>query len=96
MGFLQFSIWVRGSAWRPFGQPELRYILLRNEQGQYPATLAGKSSLTKESLFDFPEFFFFSRDQEGSLERARYLHQIQIEHMETFTQNDPLTLFNNI
>ena len=89
MGFLQFSIWVRGSAWRSFGQPELRLKLLRNEQGQYPATLAGKSSLTKESLFDFPEFFFFSRDQEGRHERARYLHQIQIEHMENILKMIP-------
>ena len=25
MGFLQFSIWVWGSAWWPFGPPELHY-----------------------------------------------------------------------
>ena len=28
MGFLQFSIWVWGSALQPFGPPELRYKLL--------------------------------------------------------------------
>ena len=30
MGFLQFSIWVWGSAWRPLGPPELRYNALRS------------------------------------------------------------------
>ena len=45
MGFLFFPIWVRGSAWRPFGPPELGYKQGFWSQGvhdEMPLVLAGK------------------------------------------------------
>ena len=44
MGFLFFPIWVRGSAWRPLGAPELRY---NEKQRQTMSAWAFKKQKTK-------------------------------------------------
>ena len=42
MGFLLFPIWVGGSAWRPFGLPELRHEV--SSETFYPSFFHSKFS----------------------------------------------------